>query len=46
MPSGTTKTGMTFGRTEPPTPLQKKPRPLAWTFTAKKNATKKIKADT
>ena len=46
MPSGTTKTGMAFGLTEPPTPLQKKPRPLAWLFPAKKNTTKKIKADT
>ena len=41
MPPGTIKTGMTFGRTEPPTPLQKKPRPLAWTFTAKKMLQKK-----
>jgi hypothetical protein len=46
MPPGTTKTGMTFGRTEPPTPLQKKPRPLAWLFAGKKKTTKKIKADT
>ena len=41
MPSGTTKTSMTFGRTEPPTPLQKKPRQLPLPFTGKKNATKK-----
>ena len=46
MPSGTTKTDMIFGRTEPPTPLQKKPRPLAWLFAGKKKTTKKIKADT
>ena len=46
MPSGTTKTGMTFGRTEPPTPLQKKPRQLPRLFAGKKNTTEKIKADT
>ena len=42
----TTKTGMTFGRTEPPTPLQKKPRQLPRPFAGKKKTTKKIKADT
>lgn len=46
MPSETTKTGMTFGRTEPPIPLQKKPRQLPRLFPGKKKTTKKIKADT
>ena len=46
MPSGTTKTGMTFGRTEPPTPNQKKSRQLPRLFAGKKKTTKKIKADT
>ena len=46
MPSGTTKTGMTFGWTEPTAPLQKKPRGIPRPFTAKKNTTEKIKADT
>ena len=46
MPSGATKTGMTFGRTEPTAPLQKKPRGIPRLFPAKKDTTKKIKADT
>ena len=42
----TTKTGMTFGPPQPPTPLQKKPRQLPRLFAGKKKTTKKIKADT
>ena len=37
---------MTFGRTEPTAPLQKKPRKFLRPFTGKKNTTEKIKADT